>query len=222
MSIKRSFLESKWYYRIARVIFLWVPPVLVVVGIILVIISNMSGKSLEDITVVLQSNRSIIIYTLIGLFAYLLILKGIWRGFLYIVFGGVEDDTKPKVIAVAPPVGQVSQPMVAQDGSAAMVNYLKQAEQKRSEGVTWIILIIIVIWIAYYYSSTPSSYTTGGGSKTKTSTSTCIPTGCGSNWHCSGSYYSSSGAQKSISGCYANKTSVTSLNSWSGICRQCP
>jgi len=224
MPIKKSSLEQKWYYRVAKIVFLWAPVLLVAAIILPIIISDMSGKALEEFGVVLQNNISLIVYSLIGLALYFLILNGIWRGFLYIVFGGLEDDAKPKVIVAVPPTAQVSQPIVAHDGSVAVVNYLKEAERKKGEAVTWFILIIIFIWIAVYYSSTsstPSSSTTGGGGS-KTKTSTCIPTGCGSNWQCSGSYYSSSGAQKSISGCYADKTSVTSLNSWSGICRQCP
>jgi len=226
MSIKKSFLESKWYYRVVRVIFFEVLPVLIMAGIIWKLFPNISNKSLEGIIAVLPSNSSVIaiICALIGPAAYLLILNGIWGGFFYIIFGGLEDDTKPKVVATVPSTGQVSQqPIVAQDGSAAVVNYLKQAKEKEVNATTWIILIIIFIWVAYYYSSSPSytTSTTGGGSS-KTKTSTCISTGCGSNWRCSGTYYSSSGAQKSISGCYANKTSVTSLNSWSGICLLCP
>jgi len=225
MSIKKSSLESKWYYRVAKIIFLWIPLILVISIILLVIISGMKGQALEEFATVLENNISLIVYSLIGLVIYLLILKGIWRGFLYAVFGGLEDDMKPKVITAVPPVGQVSQPAVAQDGSAAVVNYLKETERKKGEAVTWIILIILFIWIFAYYntSSTPSS-STSEGTGTKTKTSTCIPTGCGSNWQCSGTYYSSSGAQKSISGCYttSNKNQVTSLNSWSGICRQCP
>lgn len=222
MPIKKSLLEQKWYYRIAKIIFLWIPLILVFAVISFTIFSDMSGKSLEDITIVLQDNSYFLIYSLIGLALYLLILAGIWRGFLYVVFGGLEDDMRPKIIAAVPPTGQVSQPIIPQDSSVAVVNYLKEAERKKSEAVTWIILIILFIWIAVYYSSTPStpSTSTSGGGSSKTSN--CIPTGCGSNWQCSGTYYSSSGAQKSISGCYASKTSVTSLNSWSGICRQCP
>ncbi|KKR66990.1 MAG: hypothetical protein UU09_C0042G0003 [Microgenomates group bacterium GW2011_GWA2_40_6] len=159
-------------------------------------------------------------YVVLCAVSYLIIVGIVSRVFLYIVFGGLEDDMKPKIVPMAPVPQSVSGP--GPDGSAAVVNYLKQAEQKRGEAVTWIILIIIFIWIAVYYStsSTPSSSTSGWGSKTKTST--CIPTGCGSNWQCAGTYYSSSGSQKSISGCYADKTSITSLNSWSGICRKCP
>jgi hypothetical protein len=225
MSIKRSFLESKWYYRVAKIVFLWVPVILVAASVLLMIISKMSGKAPEAFGLVLQNNISLIVSPLIGLALYLFILMGIWRGFLYIVFGGLTNDMKPKVIAATPVVGRIIPSTVAPDGSASIVNYLKEAKSNEATASAVIILIIIFIWIAFYYgssgSSTPSS-STSGGSGTKTKTTTCIPTGCGSNWYCSGTYYASSGARKSISGCYASKTSVTSLNSWSGMCRQCP
>ena len=213
MAIKRSLLESKWYFRVGKVLF-WAPPLLLIVLVFLTDwqayynFFQTTGGNIFDITS---------FYLILAAVSYLIIFSIVLQVFFYIVFGGVENDMKPKIVPVAP----VVQSVPVADGSSAVVNYLKQAEQKKSEAVTWIILIILFIWIAVYYNSSPSSYTTGttgGGSKA----STCIPTGCGSNWYCSGSYYSSSGAQKSISGCYASKTSVTSLNSWTGICRQCP
>jgi len=215
MSIKKSFLESKWYYRVGKVFF-WAPPLLLIAFVLLTDWQTyydffQTGGNIFDITS---------FYVILAVISYLIIVSIFWQVFLYVVFGGLENDTKPKVVPAAP----VAQSVPTADGSAAVVNYLKQAEQKRSEAVTWIILIIIFIWIAVYYSGTPSSYTTGTTGGTGSKTSTCISTGCGSNWQCSGTYYSSSGSQKSLSGCYtdANKTSVTSLNSWSGICRKCP
>jgi hypothetical protein len=219
MSIKRSVLESKWYYRIVRLALFEVLPLLIVIGGVSVLYPEISSKSLDDILAMLRSGDLVIAISpvLLRPAAYLLVLHGIWWACFYVVFGGVEDDTKPKVIVTAPVAGQTGQPTVAQDGSAVVVNYLKEAEQKKGDAVTWIILIAILIW-AFYNMSTPSSYPTGtteGGTRT----TTCIPTGCGSNWHCSGSYYSNN-VQRSISGCYTSNQS--SLPSWSGICRRCP
>lgn len=221
MSIKKSLIESKWYYRFINV-FLNVLPFIIIA--VLYNRGYIVFKDLfkTDITDFLEKNSAVLIYLLVGITAYYVILAMI----AYVIFGGVEDDIKNKKVAAEKSTHPV-QPVAGvttSDGGAAVVNYLKETERKKSEAVTWIILIILFIWIAVYYN-TPSSSTTGvSGVKTKTSTSTCIPTGCGTNWQCSGTYYSSSGAQKSISGCYtsANKNQVTSLNSWSGICRQCP
>lgn len=84
MPIKKSYLEQKWYYRVAKV-FLWVLPFLVIAIMFL----RVGGNILD----ILEKN---IVYIAIGLVLYLLILKIIWRVFLYIGFGGLEDDTKKK------------------------------------------------------------------------------------------------------------------------------
>jgi len=89
MPIKKSSLEQKWYYRVAKVFFLILP----ILAIFLLLngkvnICDTSQKSTLDI---LQKN---IVYIVIGLTSYFLILIAVWRLFLYIVFGGLEDDTK--------------------------------------------------------------------------------------------------------------------------------
>jgi len=89
MSIKKSFLEKKLLYRATKVFFLILP----ILAIFLLLngkinICDTSQKSTLDI---LQKN---IVYIAIGLTSYFLILMAVWRLFLYIVFGGLEDDTK--------------------------------------------------------------------------------------------------------------------------------
>jgi len=218
MSIKRSLLENKWYYRVGKVLF-WAPPLLLIALVALTdwqVYYNFFqyGGNIFEVTS---------FYLILAAVSYLIIFSIVLQVFFYIVFGGVENDMKPKAIAAKSVAGRVNQPIIPQDSSVAVVNYLKEAKGKEATASAMIGLIILII-VYFVYSSSSSSTSGGGGSKTKTntSTSTCIPTGCGSNWRCSGTYYASSGAQKSISGCYANKTSVTSLNSWSGICLKCP
>ena len=92
MPIKKSYLEQKWYYRVAKVFFLILP-------LLVALIILLNGKI--TICGVLQKNildflQKYLVYIATGLALYYLILKGIWRGFLYIVFGGLEDDTKKK------------------------------------------------------------------------------------------------------------------------------
>ena len=90
MAIKKSFLEKKLLYRAAKVFFLILP----ILAIFLLLngkinVCDTSQKSTLDI---LQKN---IVYIAIGLTSYFLIFIAIWRLFLlYIVFGGLEDDTK--------------------------------------------------------------------------------------------------------------------------------
>lgn len=90
MPIKKSTLEEKWYFRVVKVFFL-ILPLLIVIFILLngkIDICNISQKNIFDIP------EKSIVYIIIGLVFYYLILSGIWRIFLYIVFGGLVDDKK--------------------------------------------------------------------------------------------------------------------------------
>lgn len=89
MAIKKSSLEKKLLYRASKVFFLTLP----ILAILLLLngkinVCDTSQKSALDI---LQKN---IVYIAVGLTSYFLILMVVWRLFLYIVFGGLEDDTK--------------------------------------------------------------------------------------------------------------------------------
>ena len=213
MSIKKSTLEQKWYYRIAKVIFLWVPPILVAVAVLLVVSVDMKGTG-KDLITTLQNDSPYLFYALVGLILYFLILKGIWRGFLYVVFGGLEDDTiKINEGVVHQPTGQISQPS-APSGEGAI-------SDKDKKEIGFYIFILIMIGLFYWiYTYQPTAQNlipdrnNGGGN-------TCISTGCGSRWRCNGSYYSD-GVKRSVNGCYSSKTQATTLPSWSGTCRQCP
>lgn len=130
MSIKRSLLESKWYYRVAKVIFLWVPPILVAFILFSMFYSGFSSNTVLDF-----------VYMAIGLAVYYLLLKGIWRGFLYVVFGGLEDDTKKKnpAIQVVQSAGSATQPVQAPNQAGPIFGA--------------IFFIIIIIFIAIYSSN---------------------------------------------------------------------
>ena len=86
MPIKKSSLEQKWYYRAAKV-FLVVAPLLI--ALILLFL----GRGI-NICGVAQKDLAYFIYILAGWVFYLLILKAVWRLFLYVVFGGLEEDAK--------------------------------------------------------------------------------------------------------------------------------
>ncbi len=206
MPIKELFLEQKWYYRVAKVFFS-ILPLLVAVVLFLKGYINIRGISEKNILDILQKNSVYIVYAVIGLVLYFLILKVIWRGFLYIAFGGLEDDTEKKVIVVAQSVNPAVQPASVQDN-----------------GLGLLFLIIIIIIATYFMSpsDTPqkSQYIIGN---TGNKTSKCVPTGCGSLWRCSGSYYIS-GVQIRVSGaCFPSGSRPGDIYSgWSGKCRQCP
>jgi len=200
MAIKQSTLEKKWYYRTAKVLFLLFP----FVAAALVIIHNIQQKNINSI-----------IYIVMGMVVYLLILKIIWRTFLYVVFGGLENDVKRKGVGEAQqPTSQVVQPSAA-SGSGAL-----SGEDKKQVG--FYIGLLIIIGIIYYMyfiwkpNSLPHQIDNGNNSGSQ-----CISTGCGSLWRCDGTYYDSDGVQRSLHACLQRKAGEI-YSSWSGTCRQCP
>ncbi|MCX6705293.1 MAG: hypothetical protein NT162_03080 [Candidatus Woesebacteria bacterium] len=90
MSIKKSSLEGKWYYRVLKVLLLILPLIFILIFLLngKVVVCNVLQKD------VLNFLQRYFVYLTIGLVLYYLILEIIWRSFLYIVFGGVVDDTK--------------------------------------------------------------------------------------------------------------------------------
>lgn len=91
MTIKKSTLEQKWYYRLAKVFFLILPFLIAILFIVrkkIVVCSSVIQENIFDLSL------NYIIFIAIALILYFLFLKWIWRGFLYIVFGGLEDDIK--------------------------------------------------------------------------------------------------------------------------------
>lgn len=97
MPIKKSYLEQKWYYRVAKVFF-WLAPLLFAVIKYL--------RLRDDFFLALAEN---IVLVLVGLVAYALVINIIWRVLLYLIYGGLENDTKPKVTpAAAAPVAPVN------------------------------------------------------------------------------------------------------------------
>lgn len=207
MPIKESFLEQKWYYRVAKVFFS-ILPLLVAVVLFLKGYINIQDISQKNILGILQKNSVYIVYVVIGLFLYFLILKVIWRGFLYIAFGGLEDDTQKKINVVVQSISPSVQSAPVQDNGL---------------GITFLIIIIIIIATYFMSSSATPQKSQYNNSNTGNKTSKCIPTGCGSLWYCSGSYYLS-GVQIRVSGaCFPSGLRPGDIYSgWSGTCRQCP
>jgi len=248
MPIKKSYLEQKWYYRVAKVFF-WVLPFLVIAIMFL----RVGGNILD----ILEKN---IVYIAIGLVLYLLILKIIWRIFLYITFGGLEDDTRKKgseatqsvnpaaqvvpfiilvavfAIVVLSQTGYIKLPRINLDSGQSSHTY--GASCTSSDGKTG---LYGTNGDCYTCSAGATAVTnpinnncsngiagvyccgTAGGNNGGNGSSKCIPTGCGSLWRCSGSYYIS-GVQIRVSGaCFPSGLRPSDLYpGWSGTCRQCP
>ncbi|MGD0576665.1 MAG: hypothetical protein ABSA74_01140, partial [Candidatus Staskawiczbacteria bacterium] len=185
MAIKKSSLEKNLFYRIAKVLFVWVPPILVVAALVLALFAGMRGLPMESISIVLQQNISLIIGLAIALAIYFLILKLIWRGFLYIVFGGLEDDTKKKVDAGA----SVAAQPVSSTGRPGMTS----ADKNEVFNLICILIgIACVYYVMFIYKPTPQIHNIK-------ITPNCVSTGCGNLWRCSGSYYSD-GVEKTVNG----------------------
>lgn len=207
MPIKKSLLEQKWYFRVAKVFFLILP--LLVAGVALsrgyISLPELSQKGIQA---AVQKNDVYIVYTIVGLVFYYVVLNLVWRGFIYVAFGGLDDDTK-KIIATS--VAGQAAPTPAQNNAAG-------------ELIAWIILIILFFFIATYGNS--SNFWKGwinGNINGNINKNVCLSTGCGSLWHCAGSYYLG-GQEIRINGCYLVPMSASkeAYPSWSGTCRQCP
>jgi len=259
MPIKKSFLEKKLPYRIAKVFFLSLPLLPIILFLLGYI--NIQGITSKNILSVLQKHVVYNVYILLGLAAYYLILKGIWRIILYIAFGGLEDDTikkageatqpvKPAAESVAPfivlvvvfaiialsQMGYIKLPQINPDseesdtsgesshtyGTPCTSDGEKGLYGKDgicytcSEGtaVTNPINKNCSNGISGVYCCTTTS---NGG----TNNQGCIPTGCGSLWYCSGSYYIE-GQRIDVPGLCFPRPAGEIYPSWSGTCRQCP
>jgi hypothetical protein len=120
MPIKKSSLEQKWYYRTVKTFFLIIPLVIIIFFLL-----NKNAVVCNVLPVdIFDTLRHGIVYIAVGLILYFLILILIWRIFVYIVFGGIEDDTQRK-----------------ESGQAQSAN---QAEPKSVKIVRLIAIIIIL------------------------------------------------------------------------------
>jgi len=250
MPIKKSSLEQKWYYRIAKVFFL-ILPLLVVFFIFLSGKRNLSDIFQKNITDILQKNIVYIIYVVIGLVFYYLILKWIWRGFLYLIFGGLEDDTKKNDSETAQPVNSSAQQAVPFIILAVILaiavlfqmryiklpkinlnpeqpNHVYGASCTTSDGKKGL----------YGTNGTCYACSNNGTAVTNpinnncssgiagvyccgSNNDGCISTGCGSMWYCSGRYYIGS-QEINVPGLCFPTHPRNVYSSWTGTCRQCP
>lgn len=91
MAIKKSTLEQKWYYRLAKVFFLLLPFLIAIIFVLRKRVVVCTAPFQENI---FDPDPNYIIFLVVALILYFLLLKWLWRGFLYIFFGGLDDDTK--------------------------------------------------------------------------------------------------------------------------------
>jgi hypothetical protein len=259
MTIKISTLEEKWYYRVAKVLFL-IFPVFILVCPFLTGYIKFDSISLKTIPLILQKNSEYIVYITIGLISYFIILKIILGIILYIVFGGVENDTKIKshqemqlipiililvivAIYILSQIGYIKLPKLDINSDQSIT--VKKHTFGTSCTSNGKLGLYGTNGICYTCSSGSNAVTnpknsncsngiagvyccsirgtTSGNNDNGKKTSQCIPTGCGTLWRCSGSYYIG-GKQISVNGgCFPSGMRPGDIYSgWSGTCRQCP
>ena len=145
MPIKRSSLEQKWYYRPVKALFLILP-----LGVFLIVFLkgniNICNISQENIRTLFQNN---VLYFVIGLLIYFLILEGIWRLFLYIIFGRLEADTKPKNSQASQSAVQTPQPAspAAQSVDSAAQPAPVKSKPTKKVGFCLIASVLVVLVI---------------------------------------------------------------------------
>jgi hypothetical protein len=251
MPIKKSTLEKKWYFRVAKV-FLLIIPFLLAISLLIRKI-NIFSIPQKDIPSALQNNITYIVYVIAGLILYFLVLRLVWKIILYIAFGGLEDDTKKM------------------DNGSAQPSVERKPNQAQIIPIVLIIVIIMIFAFAQagyiklpkintitdhtygtsctnskgetgLYGTNGNCYTCSGNGVAATSPTNnncsngisgiyccttgkgndgCIATGCGSMWYCSGSYYIGN-QEINIPGLCFPVHPNTIYSGWTGVCRQCP
>jgi len=198
VSIKKSHLEQKWYYRIAKVLVLTLP-------LAVIAIAYFTG----DITVGDLSEKAVALA--IGLPAYYLVVAAGWKIFLYIAFGGLEDDTKKGIIEP-----KTAQTIIQPAPAASRIRRGTTGEWIFALVLIAAVVLISIFVIAIEETSTGSPSSGGGGG----GGSTCTPTGCGNLWRCTGSGSDYGGYPVAVDACF--NSSPPPYDIWSGTCRQCP
>lgn len=146
MPILQSHLNKHWYYRLSKVIVLLLP--------ILVVASAFFAK---EIPINRLSNATY--GWAVGLMAYYVTVAVVWRMFLYIFFGGLQDDTKKKAAEPS------ATPTVVQIAPAA-----QPPVNRSASGVgIFLFMLIMFIFIAIAIAASQSS---SSGSSSSSSTTT--------------------------------------------------
>ena len=250
MPIKKSILEKKWYYRVAKILFLLIP-IMVVIFLFLnnqIDVSNLPNLFKGNVSDILKSD---IVYLIGGIILYFIVICAIWRIFLYIIFGGLDNDTRKIGGNVMQPVNPAPQSTPAKIiGPIIVVIFcvavfaIASSQTNPFQAHTYGVACKTSAGKTGLYGTNGQCYTCSGtgtavtnpvnncsdgiagvyccnnAKKDGENTPGCISTGCGSAWYCSGSYYLG-GQQIRVNGCLPVQARDI-YPSWSGTCRQCP
>ncbi|MCK4386645.1 MAG: hypothetical protein KAV41_00985 [Candidatus Pacebacteria bacterium] len=200
--MKKSQIEQKRWYRVAKII-LWIIPSLVVLAAFFLLVSDNFDFDIfkRDIT-----------YIAIGLILYYLIVSIAWSTFLYIMFGvwHLENDTKLAKYANQPVAPEEQQPIPPTPEQAPTDEFSKV---RKHSIIALIIEIVVIAFVGYlvlysYHCATgkypntedrmcqsiyqtfsgKSSASGGGGSQVSIGCRHCSPGYCWVNSGCCPSY----------------------------------
>ena len=146
MPIKRSSLEQKWYFRLGKVLFLTLP---LIVFLIVFLKGNITICNISSDNII-ETFQNHILSFVIGLLAYYLILMAIWNILLYMIFGGVVNDTKPKNNQASQSVNPAAQPGTPAVQSVTPADQLASVKPKPAHNTDWIPITIFLVVAAIF------------------------------------------------------------------------
>ncbi len=207
MPIKKSLLEGKIYYRIAKVFFSILPLLVAIVAVVLNF-KSLSPLFTKDFAAFLEKNTLYIVYGVMAIIVYYVGGNAIWRGFLYVAFGGLIDDT------------------VKKQADNAVAGRMSSKDKNEISSLIALLILLGCIFYAYFIYQSPAPIHIINDNPNipinYKPVPKCVPTGCGTAWRCTGSYYDS-GTQLRIDSCFPTGATPNKIySSWSGTCRQCP
>jgi len=205
-----------------------------------------------------------ILFFIIGLILYYLLLKVVWKIFVYIVFGNLEKEVEsknvktiqqvateePKASGIVPLIilfillivaallqnGHIKLPEINIPLSHEYGTPCKSTEEEGIYGTDGSCYtcpknsVAVTSPIGNNCSKDPkagvycciiSDNNDNNNSDNGSNTDECIPTGCGSLWYCSGSYYIGEMEIEVPGLCFPTPLGEI-YPTWKGTCRQCP
>jgi hypothetical protein len=191
-----------------------------------------------------------IVYVAGGLILYFIVISAIWRIFLYIAFGGLENDTRKiggntvQPISPAPqstPAKAIGPIIVIIFCVAIFAIAFSQTDTNPFKAHTYGATCTTSAGKTGLYGTNGACHTCSGSGIAVTNPTSncsngiagvyccsggnnndgCIATGCASMWYCSGSYYIGN-QEIDVPGLCFPVHPNTIHTSWTGVCRQCP
>ena len=164
MPIKKSFLETKWYYRLGKVFFILLPFLFVIFWFLIWKV-DLPPITWKTWFLIIRTNLKNIFYFLLWVGAYYLILKWIRKLLLYIIFGWLDDDITKE--------GEMKEKQKIKKETITNIPVVSNIQPDNSSG-TWIAIffIIFIVWIFFVlFSQYNETLSTTSSNKSSSSTS---------------------------------------------------